>query len=190
MTHVLFRYSQNQLPLFFSTPEPLHPPSNDSCQVTTASIHASEHTTKHKTNLERSAVQTESMMLTRKQRWRRVHHQRSFVEPSPPPAMPRANTDGCPGATRPRPACIPHPIDALSLGDSLLRLVGTPSSTSPVSPTSPSPCPSPQPVEAAPPTKSVCFHHQVRVILVPSRKELRNLQLQLWWGADDYLHFR
>ncbi|CAN0043915.1 unnamed protein product, partial [Scytosiphon promiscuus] len=142
--------------------------------------------------LQHSSAKTDKrrgdMMLTRKQRWRRIQHQRSFVEPSAPAPATRLNIDGCMGATSPRPPCRPHPIDALSVGDSLRQLVrsSTPSSSSSCTP----PPPPAPPVEDTPATKSVCFHHQVRVILVPCRRELRALQLQLWWGADDYQHFR
>lgn len=38
--------------------------------------------------------------------------------------------------------------------------------------------------------RKVTFNYVVRVVLVPCIKELRSLNEQLWWGADDYLDFR
>eukprot|EP00903_Cladosiphon_okamuranus_P007727 g7487.t1 len=38
--------------------------------------------------------------------------------------------------------------------------------------------------------RKITFNYVVRVVLVPCTKDLRPLNPQLWWGADDYLDFR
>lgn len=129
-------------------------------------------------------------MLTRKQRWRRVRGGR-FVEPvlaSTGCVQPFASQSACPMG---RP---PHPIDSLSIGDSLLRLLGSspaetddgldaPGSAAAAAATAVSPSRDVQ-------IGKVRFNHQVRVVLVPSRTELEGLKEDLWWGEDDYFQFR
>lgn len=136
-------------------------------------------------------------MLTRKQMWRRVRPGGSrFAEPSPTPTPappPRRSIskdslkDSLCGDRR-----TPAPINSLSIGDSILHLLGT-STAAPSSEDS-----SEEQHEAgvddddsdAVSPKAVSFKSQVRVVLVPCRRELHSLNKQLWWGADDYLDFR
>ncbi|CAM9931664.1 unnamed protein product [Ectocarpus sp. 6 AP-2014] len=145
-------------------------------------------------------------MLTRKQQWRRVRGPRSSVE-----THQLADRGG--GKTRPRAARVPdalaHPraINSLSIDDSLLRLVATgrpaasdgeekpaaAATTAAAAPAVPSSSVRPRTaneIGAICVGSNVRFNHQVRVVLVPSRKELRPLIEELWWGTNDYVEFR
>lgn len=77
----------------------------------------------------------------------------------------------------------PHPLDSLAIGDSLLHLLVSSAGSG-----------SGRRVEEAeppaPPRSSVRFNHQVRVVLVPSRTELKNFKADMWWGEEDYFEFR
>lgn len=118
----------------------------------------------------------------------------------------------CPRATG-GPDALPHPraINSLSIDDSLLRLgaTGRPAASdeedelaaSAAAAVAPAIAPPVVPSSAVRPPKvdekdAICvgsnvrFNHQVRVVLVPSRKELRPLIEELWWGTNDYLEFR
>lgn len=95
----------------------------------------------------------------------------------------------------------PHPIDSLSIGDSLLQLLGSSAAggrssgsastedTSPVSSDAGTTAVSASPARDAQ-LGRVRFNHQVRVVLVPSRKELDHLKGDMWWGEEDYMQFR
>lgn len=114
------------------------------------------------------------------------------MEPTPIPPPRRSSGSGgndpalC--ARRPSPAA---PIDSLRIGDSLLHLLGT-SATAPSSEDSGDTEAADRDSEGeqAGSPKTVSFKSQVRVVLVPCRRELYSLNAQLWWGADDYVDFR
>ena len=38
--------------------------------------------------------------------------------------------------------------------------------------------------------RKVTFSFRVTVVLVPCTDDLRPFSAQLWWGAEDYVHFR
>ncbi|CAM9756315.1 unnamed protein product [Ectocarpus sp. 13 AM-2016] len=145
-------------------------------------------------------------MLTRKQQWRRVRGPRSSVE-----THQLAGRGG--GKTCQRAAGVPcapaHPraINSLSIDDSL-RLVATgrpatsdegdeptaaataAAAAAPAVPSSSVRPPRVDERDAICVGSNVRFNHQVRVVLVPSRKELRPLMEELWWGTNDYVEFR
>lgn len=81
---------------------------------------------------------------------------------------------------------LPHPIDSLAIGDSLLHLLGSAAGAGNDRRM--------EDAEPPPPPRSnvrnVRFNHQVRVVLVPSRTELKNLKADMWWGEEDYYEFR
>lgn len=139
------------------------------------------------------AYTNKDSMLTRKQMWRRVRPGR-FAEPTPLPPPPPHRTsskDTALCALRPSPA---SPINPLSIVDSLLHLLGNSSAAS-GSDDSGEEHQNPEEAadiseEEAKRSKSVSFKSQVRVVLVPCRRELHSLNAQLWWAQDDYVDFR
>ncbi|CBN80151.1 expressed unknown protein [Ectocarpus siliculosus] len=140
-------------------------------------------------------------MLTRKQQWRRVRGPRSSVETHQ--LADRGGRKTCPRAAR-VPDALAHPraINSLSIDDSLLRLVATgrpaasdeedepAAAAAPAVPSSSVRRPVVDEIGAIRVGSNVRFNHQVRVVLVPSRKELRPLIEELWWGTNDYVEFR
>lgn len=135
-------------------------------------------------------------MLTRKQIWRRVRPGGGrFVDPTPTPTPtppPRSAF-----WERQTPSA---PIDSLRVGDSLLQLLGK-SAARGTEDSSEEETQNEAPVDEAErdqataaavavSPKTVSFKSQVRVVLVPCRRELHSLNAQLWWGADDYGDFR
>lgn len=82
----------------------------------------------------------------------------------------------------------PNPIDSLSIGDSLLHLLG--SSVAGSKPSEAAHEIDFTAAESLAKKKQVHFNHQVRVVLVPCRTELGGLKADIWWGEDDYLVFR
>ncbi|CAM9395692.1 unnamed protein product [Ectocarpus sp. 8 AP-2014] len=146
-------------------------------------------------------------MLTRKQQWRRVRGPRSFVETHQ--LADRGGGKTCSRAAG-MPDALAHPraINSLSIDDSLLRLVATgrpatsdeedepaaaaaaSTTAAPAVPSSSVRPPKVDEIDAICVGSNVRFNHQVRVVLVPSRKELRPLIEELWWGTNDYVEFR
>ena len=126
-------------------------------------------------------------MLTRKQRWRRVRGGGRFVDACSSPSPSRDS--GLAGRQR-----RPHPIDALSIGDSLLHLLGSSPAGGKTSEAAHesdyAAAESAAKKKQAPSSGRVHFNHQVRVVLVPCRTELGGLKADIWWGEDDYLDFR
>lgn len=143
-------------------------------------------------------------MLTRKQRWRRVRGGRSLDLTSPSESSPPVSAQqgsafrrqpspffGTTPHVRPSPHNNNmHPLDSLAIGDSLLQLMGSSSQSK-------------RDNEAAEHARQqakegtrkgshgrVHFNHQVRVVLVPSRTELKTLKADIWWGDEDYFSFR
>lgn len=125
--------------------------------------------------------------------WRRVRQGGArFAEPpTTAPAPPPPRRSRCKDATicadRPSPA---GPIDSLSIGDSLLHLLGSVSSAPGNEEMHENTDDDDDKDEEATSPKTVSFKSQVRVVLVPCRRELHSLNAQLWWGADDYVDFR
>lgn len=137
-----------------------------------------------------------SRMISRKQRWRRVcrgTRAAATSEATTAVAAAAAGGGGIKNNSGP-----PHPINSLSIDDSLTQRRGT-SVTSEASEDGgdatatvkgPSTSTKIKNKDASGLTRRVRFDHRVRVILVPCARELRNLGAQLWWGPDDYLNFR
>lgn len=126
------------------------------------------------------------------------------MEPSPPPPSRKSSAGTAGGkdsalcARRASPA---SPINSLSIGDSLLRLLGTSAAAATedsgdenenteeaTAASSSDDAEAGEQAGGSP--KTVSFKSQVRVVLVPCRRELHSLNGQLWWGADDYVDFR
>lgn len=132
---------------------------------------------------------------TRKQRWRRVRRtKRATTETQPPETTPAAacgggiknstasslNTDTV-GPLQQRYTSVPSK-DSKGCGDATATTSSNAVGASVKSPST-------KKIKDASGTR-VRFNHQVRVILVPCARELRDLSTQLWWGPGDYLNFR
>lgn len=124
-------------------------------------------------------------MLTHKQKWRKVRRasRKSTLATSNDSAADVATGGG-----------VPNPINSLSIGDSLLQLLGVKARS----------CD-----EERTPSKDakairggahcpvgtysigkVSFNQRVRVVLIPTRLELASIKADLWWEDQDYANFR
>lgn len=81
-----------------------------------------------------------------------------------------------------------RPLDPLAVGDSLLHLLGS-STKAKDGAEAKSSSPGSEKGHSRRHGR-VHFNHQVRVVLVPARSELKMLKADIWWGEEDYFSFR